>query len=119
MSTIMGITSLQLNHEEKVNLVQTLDKHLGTIFLSARAITMQVVDPDFCTDLAKDQTTLFICVPPTISVEKKREAVELANNAMLEAVGYKGLFKVIVLFHYHTYDSVGKDGELLLDIMNS
>lgn len=118
MSTVMGITSLKLNHEQKVNLVRTVDKHLSTIFKSARAVTLQVVDPDFCTDLAKDQTTFFICVPPQISIDKKREAIKLVNDAMLEAVGYKGALKVIVLFHYHTEESVGKDGELLLDIMN-
>lgn len=116
MATIMSITSLDLTHEKKVELVSELETSLGEIYTSALAITFQEVESEFCTELAKDQTTFFVCVPPQISIEKKRKTVEIINNAMLKVVGYKGKLKVIVLFHYHTAESVGKDGVLLVDM---
>lgn len=119
MATIMSITSLDLTHDKKVELVNELEKSLGVMYTSALAITLQQVDAEFCTELAKDQTTFFVCVPPEISIDKKRRTIEIINDAMLKVVGYKGKLKNIVIFHYHTAESVGKDGELLVDMKKS
>lgn len=119
MATIMSITSLDLTHDKKIELVNELENSLGQIYTSALAITFQQVDAEFCTEMAIDQTTFFVCVPPQISIDKKRKTIEIINDTMLRVVGYKGQLKNIVLFHYHTEESVGKDGELLVDMIKS
>lgn len=115
MATIFAITSLDLNDSQKKHLSDELIKDIGTLYTHAMAFNIAFIPQENCRGDSIDQITFFVCVPPYISLEKKRQTIELINNTMLRVVGYKGVLKVIVLFQYHDDDGVGKDGELFSD----
>ncbi|MGN1141358.1 MAG: hypothetical protein ACI4TF_09165 [Oliverpabstia sp.] len=116
MATIFAVTSLDLNDKKKQELSDELIKDISQIFTHALSFNLAFIPQEDCRGQSIDQITFFVCVPPYISLEKKRSVIECFNNTMLRVVGYKGELKVIVLFQYHDDEGVGKDGELFADI---
>ena len=116
MATIFAATSLELTREQRKSLSDALIKDLGTIYTHAFSFNLAQVPQENCRGDSIDQTTFFVCVPPYIALEKKRETIKIINDTMVREVGYKGEMKVIVLFQYHDDEGVGKDGELFADI---
>ena len=112
MATIFGVTSLELTEKA---LSAALIKDLGTLYTHALSFYLSKIPQEDARGGAVDQITFFVCVPPYIPLEKKRQTIELLNNTMVREVGYKGEMKVIVLFQYHDDEGVGKDGELFAD----
>ena len=112
MATIFGVTSLELTEEQEKALSAALIKDLGTLYTHALSFYLSKIPQEDARGGAVDQITFFVCVPPYIPLEKKRQTIELLNNTMVREVGYKGEMKVIVLFQYHDDEGVGKDGEL-------
>ena len=115
MATIFGVTSLELTEEQETALSAALIKDLGTLYTHALSFYLSKIPQEDARGGAVDQITFFVCVPPYIPLEKKRQTIELLNNTMVREVGYKGEMKVIVLFQYHDDEGVGKDGELFAD----
>ena len=115
MATIFGVTSLELTEEQEKALSAALIKDLGTLYTHALSFYLSKIPQEDARGGAVDQITFFVCVPPYIPLEKKRQTIELLNNTMVRDVGYKGEMKVIVLFQYHDDEGVGKDGELFAD----
>ena len=115
MATIFGVTSLELTEEQEKALSAALIKDLGTLYTHALSFYLSKIPQEAARGGAVDQITFFVCVPPYIPLEKKRQTIELLNNTMVREVGYKGEMKVIVLFQYHDDEGVGKDGELFAD----
>ena len=115
MATIFGVTSLELTEEQEKALSAALIKDLGTLYTHALSFYLSKIPQEDARGGAVDQITFFLCVPPYIPLEKKRQTIELLNNTMVREVGYKGEMKVIVLFQYHDDEGVGKDGELFAD----
>ena len=115
MATIFGVTSLELTEEQEKALSAALIKDLGTLYTHALSFYLSKIPQEDARGGAVDQITFFVCVPPYIPLEKKRQTIELLNNTMVREVGYKGEMKVIVLFQYHDDECVGKDGELFAD----
>ena len=115
MATIFGVTSLELTEEQEKALSAALIKDLGTLYTHALSFYLSKIPQEDARGGAVDQITFFVCVPPYIPLEKKRQTIELLNNTMVREVGYKGEMKVIVLFQYHDDEGVGKDGELFDD----
>ena len=115
MATIFGVTSLELTEEQEKALSAALIKDLGTLYTHALSFYLSKIPQEDARGGAVDQITFFVCVPPYIPLEKKRQTIELLNNTMVREVGYKGEMKVIVLFQYHDDEGVGKDGELCAD----
>ena len=115
MATIYGVTSLELTEEQEKALSAALIKDLGTLYTHALSFYLSKIPQEDARGGAVDQITFFVCVPPYIPLEKKRQTIELLNNTMVREVGYKGEMKVIVLFQYHDDEGVGKDGELFAD----
>ena len=115
MATIFGVTSLELTEEQEKALSAALIKDLGTLYTHALSFYLSKIPQEDSRGGAVDQITFFVCVPPYIPLEKKRQTIELLNNTMVREVGYKGEMKVIVLFQYHDDEGVGKDGELFAD----
>ena len=115
MATIFGVTSLELTEEQEKALSAALIKDLGTLYTHALSFYLSKIPQEDARGGAVDQITFFVCVPPYIPLEKKRQTIELLKNTMVREVGYKGEMKVIVLFQYHDDEGVGKDGELFAD----
>ena len=115
MATIFGVTSLELTEEQEKALSAALIKDLCTLYTHALSFYLSKIPQEDARGGAVDQITFFVCVPPYIPLEKKRQTIELLNNTMVREVGYKGEMKVIVLFQYHDDEGVGKDGELFAD----
>ena len=115
MAPIFGVTSLELTEEQEKALSAALIKDLGTLYTHALSFYLSKIPQEDARGGAVDQITFFVCVPPYIPLEKKRQTIELLNNTMVREVGYKGEMKVIVLFQYHDDEGVGKDGELFAD----
>ena len=115
MATIFGVTSLELTEEQEKALSAALIKDLGTLYTHALSFYLSKIPQEDARGGAVDQITFFVCVPPYIPLEKKRQTIELLNNTMVREVGYKGEMKDIVLFQYHDDEGVGKDGELFAD----
>ena len=115
MATIFGVTSLELTNEQEKALSEALTRDLSTMYTHALSFYLNKVPQENVRSGAVDQITFFVCVPHYISLEKKRQTIELLNNCMVREVGYKGEMKVIVLFQYHDDEGVGKDGELFAD----
>ena len=115
MATIFGVTSLELTEEQEKALSAALIKDLGTLYTHALSFYLSKIPQEDARGGAVDQITFFVCVPPYIPLEKKRQTIELLNNTLVREVGYKGEMKVIVLFQYHDDEGVGKDGELFAD----
>ena len=115
MATIFGVTSLELTEEQEKALSAALIKDLGTLYTHALSFYLSKIPQEDARGGAVDQITFFVCVPPYIPLEKKRQTIELLNNTMVREVGYKGEMEVIVLFQYHDDEGVGKDGELFAD----
>ena len=115
MATIFGVTSLELTEEQEKALSAALIKDLGTLYTHALSFYLSKIPQEDARGGAVDQITFFVCVPPYIPLEKKRQTIELLNNTMVREVGSKGEMKVIVLFQYHDDEGVGKDGELFAD----
>lgn len=116
MATIFAVTSLDLTREQRKELSDALIEDLGTIYKHALSFNIAQIPQSDCRGDSIDQTTFFVCVPPYIAIEKKRETIELLHNTMVRVTGYKGALKNIVLFQYHDDEGVGKDGELFADI---
>ena len=116
MATIFAATSLELTREQRKSLSDALIKDLGTLYTHAMSFNLAQIPQENCRGDSIDQTTFFVCVPPYIALDKKRETIRLINDTMVREVGYKGEMKVIVLFQYHDDEGVGKDGELFADI---
>ena len=115
MATIFGVTSLELTEEQEKALSAALIKDLGKLYTQELSFYLSKIPQEDARGGAVDQITFFVCVPPYIPLEKKRQTIELLNNTMVREVGYKGEMKVIVLFQYHDDEGVGKDGELFAD----
>ena len=115
MATIFGVTSLELTEEQEKALSAALIKDLGTLYTHALSFYLSKIPQEDARGGAVDQITFFVCVPPYIPLEKKRQTIELLNNTMVREVGYKGEMKVIVLFQYHDDEACGVDGVLRAD----
>ena len=115
MATIFGVTSLELTEEQEKALSAVLIKDPAALYTHALSFYLSKIPQEDARGGAVDQITFFVCVPPYIPLEKKRQTIELLNNTMVREVGYKGEMKVIVLFQYHDDEGVGKDGELFAD----
>lgn len=116
MATILAVTSLELPQEQEEQLKQTIMTDLATMYKHALSVYLTKLPHSDCRGGAIDQITFFVCVPPYISIEKKRETIVLLNEAVKKVVPNMGEMKNIVLFQYHADDGVGKDGELFADI---
>ena len=115
MATIFGVTSLELTEEQEKALSAALIKDLGTLYTHALSFYLSKIPQEDARGGAVDQITFFVCVPPYIPLEKKRQTIELLNNTMVREVGYKGPLKVIVIFKYHDDEACGVDGVLRAD----
>lgn len=116
MATIFATTSLELTGEQERALAGALIRDIGTLYTHALSFYLTKVPQEDCRGGSVDQTNFFVCVPPYITVEKKRETIKLLNDTMVREAGYRGPMKVVVLFQYHDDEGVGKDGELFADI---
>ena len=90
MATIFGVTSLELTEEQEKALSAALIKDLGTLYTHALSFYLSKIPQEDARGGAVDQITFFVCVPPYIPLEKKRQTIELLNNTMVREVGYKG-----------------------------
>ena len=115
MATIFGVTSLELTEEQEKALSAALIKDLGTLYTHALSFYLSKIPQEDARGGAVDQITFFVCVPPYIPLEKKRQTIELLNNTMVREVGYQGEMKVIVIFKYHDDEACGVDGVLRAD----
>lgn len=115
MATILALTSLELPEEQEKKLKETLIADLGTLYTHGLSLYLAKIPRADCRAGAVDQINFFVCVPPYISIEKKRQTIELLNNSVKKVVPNMGEMKNIVLFQYHADDGVGKDGELFAD----
>lgn len=115
MSTIFAVTSIEMTEEQEKALSAAIIRDLGTIYTHALSFYLKKIPQEHARAGAVDQINFFVCVPPYISLDKKRETIKLLNDTMLREVGYKGPMKVVVLFQYHDDEGVGKDGELFAD----
>ena len=109
MATIFATTSLELSREQRKQLSDALIQDIGTLYTHAMSFNLTQIPQENCRGDSINQITFFVCVPPYISLEKKRETIKLINDTMVRVAGYQGVMKVIVLFQY-------KDGELFADI---
>lgn len=116
MATIFATTSLELSREQRKQLSDALIQDIGTLYTHAMSFNLTQIPQENCRGDSINQITFFVCVPPYISLEKKRETIKLINDTMVRVAGYQGVMKVIVLFQYHDDEGVGKDGELFADI---
>ena len=116
MATIFAVTSLDLTQEQRKDLSDTLIHDIGQLYKHAMSFNLAQIPQGDCRGDSLNQTTFFVCVPPDISLEKKRETITLINDTMVRVTGYQGELKVIVLFQYHDDEAVGKDGEMFSDI---
>lgn len=116
MATIFAATTLDLTREQRKELSDALIEDLGTMYKHALAFHLTQVPRENCRGDSLDQTTFFVCVPPYIDIDKKRQTIELLHNTMVRVTGDHGPLKNIVLFQYHDDEGVGKDGELFADI---
>ena len=116
MATIFAVTSLDLTPEKRKELSDGLIEDLGTLYKHALSFNIAQIPQDDCRGDSINQTTFFVCVPPYIDIEKKRQTIKLLHDSMVRQVGYQGELKNIVLFQYHDDEGVGKDGELFADI---
>lgn len=116
MATIFAVTSLPLTPDELNLFSDALISDLATLYTHALSCNIVQVPQENCRGDSIGQTTFFVCVPPYISLEKKRQTIVLLNNTITRVVGPQGKLKVVVLFQYHDDDGVGKDGELFADI---
>ncbi len=117
MATIFTVTTVEMSDEKKKQLADEMIKDLSTMYKHALSFNLAIVPHENCRGDSINQTTTFICVPPYISLEKKRDSITLVNNTLVRVLGYQGQMKNIVLFQYHDDDGVGKDGELFSDII--
>ncbi|AEF84339.1 hypothetical protein TREPR_3025 [Treponema primitia ZAS-2] len=115
MATIYSLTTLELDESQKKALVDELTSALGQIYTKGLSLYFTKVKPEDTIGDAKNQLLFFVCVPPYITLEKKRLTIKILNDAAIRGAGYKGKLKVIVLFQYHDDDGVGKDGLLFAD----
>ena len=115
MSTIFAVTSIEMTEEQERTLSTAIIRDLGTVYTHALSFYLKKIPQENVRAGAVDQINFFVCVPPYISLDKKRETINLLNDTMLREVGYKGPMKVVVLFQYHDDEGVGKDGELFAD----
>ena len=115
MATIFGITSLEMTKEQQKELHDALIEDLSKLYTHGLSLYLSWIPQENVRSGAVDQMNFFVCVPPYMTIEKKRETIKLLNDTMLRVVGYKGPMKVVVLFQYHADDGVGKDGELFAD----
>jgi len=117
MATIFAVTSLELTDEQEKSLRDALVKDISTLYTHALSFYFRKLPSENCRKRGgtEGQTTFFVCVPPYISIEKKRETIKLLNDTMVRETG-SGQMRVVVLFQYHDDEGVGKDGELFADI---
>lgn len=115
MATIFAVTSLDLTPEKRKELSDALINDLGTIYTHAMSLNLAQIPQEDCRGDSINQTTFFVCVPPYISIDKKRETIKQIHETMVRETGYQGVLKNIVLFQYHDDEGVGKDGELFAD----
>lgn len=115
MATIFAVTSLDLTPEKRQALSDALINDLGTIYQHAFSFNLAQVPQEDCRGDSVNQTTFFVCVPPYIALDKKRETIKLIHDTMVRETGYQGVMKNIVLFQYHDDEAVGKDGALFAD----
>lgn len=116
MATIFGVTSLPLTPDGLKSFSDALISDLSMLYTHALSCNIVRVPQEDCRGDSCGQTTFFVCVPPYISLEKKRQTIALINNTITRIAGPQGKLKVVVLFQYHDDDGVGKDGELFADI---
>ena len=102
--------------EQEKALSEAITRDLSTLYTHALSFYLSKIPQENARAGAVDQINFFVCVPPYISLEKKRETIKLLYDTMIREVGYKGPMKVVVLFQYHDDEGVGKDGELFADI---
>ena len=77
MATIFGVTSLELTNEQEKALSEALTRDLSTMYTHALSFYLNKVPQENVRSGAVDQITFFVCVPPYISLEKKRQTIEL------------------------------------------
>ncbi len=109
MSYIYAVTSLQLDPGQTDAIAQAIARSgLAGQF----TMGFKQYPAEFCAGLAVDQITFFLCVPDDTDVGKRRELNKLLNDTMISVTGYKGEFKVIVIFWPYESKDALMDGKI-------
>lgn len=114
MATVVATSSLQLTPEKQKEVVHALEEAVGTMF-KAYSIYYVPIPQSNVSEGAKNQTTFYVFVPPTLDVDRRRQMIKLLTDVMIDQVGYQGELKNIVIFKYHDDEACGVDGVLRAD----
>lgn len=114
MATVLVSSVLDKTNEKKKELFQNISDALSATF-PKYSLYYESVDPACVAGYAKHQVNIIICVPPYMSMERKREVNRNLHAAVTKTYGELERFSVIVLFKYHPDDCCGVDGVLRAD----
>ena len=114
MATILATTTLELTKAQKKELFDDLSTAIIKTF-GTPSIYFREIDPEDCAGQFEQQLQIFICVPPYMSVERKRGLVKDVQEVKTKWIKVFTQLKVIVTYHYHEDDACGVDGVLRSD----
>ena len=114
MATILATTTLELTKAQKKELFDDLSVAIIKTFKTP-SIYFRQIDIDDCSGNYQDQLQVFICVPPYMTVERRRILVKDVEEVKNKWVKVFPNFKLIVTYHYHDDEACGVDGVLRSD----
>lgn len=116
MASVYVITTRQVDEPTKQLFYQAINEALTPTF-PLYCLMLQILPEAASGRFNQDKTAAFICVPPTMDLDRRRTVVQALENAMyktfrLDKHEETGL---TVIFPYHTADCCGKHGSLRCD----
>lgn len=119
MASVYVVTTRQMDEPVKQAFYEALNDALSPTF-SLYSLMLNTLPPEASGQLNRDKTAAFICVPPTIDIERSRAVVKALNEAVTKVFcpGRPEDSGLMAVFPYHTPDCVGKHGTLRSDAEN-
>lgn len=114
MASVYVLTTRPMDEQVKNMFYQELCSALEPTF-SLYSLMLQNIPASHANQAAKDHTAIFICVPPYMDIERRRNVVHDLSHAVERVFHCPGDPKTTIMFPYHTDDCCGKHGTLRSD----
>ena len=117
MASVYVITTRQMDEATKKAFYQAVNEALVPTF-PLYCLMLQTLPNAASGRFNQNQTAAFICVPPTMDLERRRtvaQSLESAMHKVFPSDEQEGT-GLTVIFPYHTADCCGKHGVLRCDV---
>ncbi|MDR1511923.1 MAG: hypothetical protein LBS56_00345 [Propionibacteriaceae bacterium] len=110
MATILTLSTVDVNEQQKRAFVQALHHELRPLFVGNPSVIFRTVSGEYASGPAKDSISVNVLRPPNVPLEQKRGIARILHQTAQLHFGLTKQVRTAVHFWYHGAPDVGRSG---------